>query len=123
MKNIIQVSRLAVAATLLATVPSFATDVPLKDDASVEARIVQGEDLSFKLMFSNPERQMLDVAIRDENGQLLFSTRTNQEKYNQKFDCSKLADGKYTFLVKGKNYTYTEGFNIQTKTTRVAVAE
>ncbi len=113
-------------AALLVGTPAALADNDGAEDPAAEMKAVAyaTSSLKLKVNFENPAREKVTLSIRNEAGQVVYTTALGQQEiYNGKLDLSGLADGKYTVSLQSKSSRYEKPFQIQTQTARMAVVQ
>ncbi len=78
----------------------------------VKVKLVKTTNKKVRL-FVNQPNVILEVALRNEGGEVLYSGFVNNvENIGKQFDLSSLVDGNYTLTVLGSNFTSTQNIAI-----------
>ncbi|MGN6437787.1 MAG: hypothetical protein ACTHMM_14715 [Agriterribacter sp.] len=113
----IRKSLVAIAITVI-TVPAFAnTGIdPVEKVADVKYLGAENQSLVFNVKYDNAKGSRFIVTIKNEDGVTIFQNAFTDAKFDKKFVLPKTEAGKVVFIISDRKNSYSESFEISTRT-------
>ncbi len=126
------IAGLSLAAALFISEAASAQTVQFTDQEALHTQVTDNfkvtvfpvnNSLLMKVLFENPDRQMISVSIKDSKGNTVYKKQIGRTAlYNGKFDVSQIGDGNYTMVIESRKQSYSNSFLIETQQERIARA-
>jgi uncharacterized membrane protein YkoI len=90
----------------------YASNTLSPKNANVKYLMTQNDNMFFQVQLDNEDGDKFSVAVKDQEGAVLFQEIYNDKKFDKKFRLPKTDDGKVVFVIKNLKDNTAQTFDI-----------